>query len=241
MYLHCGTSSAALFRRMGMVVTLLLVVTGVSLLSMAGEVLATSEEYGGFRMNTTGPVVVKSRVDAEAMSGWPITFRAGETVTAIAPDGERIGLVATAASQDGAVAFSPDRDGLWRFANSNGETALLGVAWGVFGAGWSLDSDAGPTMRMQTVGQGPDRRGRFNLLPPVAYSGDHWIGMAGAASVVTFIPPKGEATTMNLSGTGVVSFRFTKPGRWTVRLVMADGTVQEASINVSVGFTISIS
>ena len=111
MYLHCGTSSAALFRRMGMVVTLLLVVTGVSLLSMAGEVLATSEEYGGFRMNTTGPVVVKSRVDAEAMSGWPITFRAGETVTAIAPDGERIGLVATAASQDGAVAFLPDYGG----------------------------------------------------------------------------------------------------------------------------------
>lgn len=201
----------------------------------AGEDLAVSEAYGGFRLDTSGQPPVVASPSAASVVG--VTYRAGETVTAVSPAGERTPLVASAAS-DGALTFSPTSGGLWRLVNSNGETALVGVAWSVFGDAWTLTFDAMSPFAAHTVGDGPDRKGRTDEFPPVAYSGDNWLGDMSAASSVTFVSPSGETTTVDLAGTGAMPFRFGKAGQWTVRLTMSGGTVREASILVVDGFVI---
>ena len=104
---------------------------------MAGVDIATSAAYGGLRINTNaGPRVMNLLSDVEALADWPVTYRAGETVTVTTPDGETSTLVASAASA-GAVAFAPTAGGLWRLGNSNGATAFFGVAWNVFNDGWT--------------------------------------------------------------------------------------------------------
>ena len=204
-------------------------------LPLAAEDLTTSAAYDGFRLNTVKPIVVRTRAEAEAFGA--VTYRAGETVTVTAPD-DTVSNLTENASSSGASAFAPTTGGLWRFDNSNGESALVGVAWGVFGDGWSQDFTADLSLKMHTVGAGPDRRGQTHQFPSVSYSGDNWLGAAAAASTVTFIPPAGEQTTLNLTGTGITSFVFGKSGQWTVRLAMADGTTREASITVIGGLVI---
>ena len=205
----------------------------------AGADLATSTAYGGFRLNTVSPVVASTRAEAESLADWPVTYRAGETVTAAAPDGRTVTLVAAAAT-GGSVSFAPDADGLWRLANSNGAKASVCVAWTVFGNAWSLDFAADSTFDMHTLGEGPNRRAIIQGIPPVSYSGDNWRGDVSKASSLEFVAPSGTITTLPLTGTGATSFKFTETGIWTVRLTMAeDGTVREASISVTGGFVIS--
>ena len=203
---------------------------------LAGEDLAISAAFG-FRLNTAKPIVVSSAADMQSLANWPVTYRAGETVTVTAPD-DTVSTLAANAPTAGAAAFTPTVGGLWRLDNSNGESALVGVAWGVFGDGWSVDFTAALSLKMHTVGAGPDRRGQTHQFPSVSYSGDNWLGAAAAASTVTFIPPDGEPTTLNLTGTGITSFVFGKSGQWTVRLAMADGTTREAVITVIGGLVI---
>ena len=94
---------------------------------------------------------------------------------------------------------------------------------------------------IDSVQDGPDRRTLKREELPIAYSGDNWLGVdATAASTVTFIPPEGDATTLNPTGTGATRFTFDKPGTWTVRLTMADNTTRESILGVIArGFTIS--
>ena len=211
------------------------VLAGAAFPLAAGVDLTTSAAYDGFRLNTAKPIVVRTRADAEAFGA--VTYRAGETVTVTAPD-DTVSTLAANAPTAGAAAFTPTVGGLWRLDNSNGESALVGVAWGVFGDGWSVDFTAALSLKMHTVGAGPDRRGQTHQFPSVSYSGDNWLGAAAAASTVTFIPPDGEPTTLNLTGTGITSFVFGKSGQWTVRLAMADGTTREAVITVIGGLVI---
>lgn len=87
--------------------------------------------------------------------------------------------------------------------------------------------------------KGPNRRLGVRDVRQVAYSGDNWIGDMSKAAQLTFVPPTGEDVVLDLAGTGATSFTFDRPGTWTIRLTMADGTVREATIRVKKTFTMS--
>jgi len=214
--------------------------TGAVFCASAGEDLVTSAAYGSFHMDTSGkPIVVPSQA---AIGELPrVTYRAGETVAATAPDGGSVPLVASAAPSAGTVAFAPTTGGLWRLVNSNGETALVGVAWSVFNDGWSLDLGSLSPFVMHTKGDGPDRRGVDYQFPPIAYSGDGWIGDSAATSTLTFIPETGESSSLDdLTGTGTTGISeagrsFNEAELWTLRLAMSNGTTLEATIRIGIG------
>ena len=87
--------------------------------------------------------------------------------------------------------------------------------------------------------EGPDRMSKSTAVPPVAYSGDDWLGAASKASTLTFVSPDGTETILDKTGTGAQSFTFDKPGHWTVRLV-AGGTTRTADILIRDTFTVII-
>ena len=95
--------------------------------SPAGEVLATSSAYAGIRLNTVRPIILRTQGEAEGFSDWPLTYRAGETVTATAPDGTSRTLASEAASA-GSARFSPNAGGLWLLSNSFCGTVPVGVS-----------------------------------------------------------------------------------------------------------------
>ena len=219
---------------------LALLLAGLALESAADEVSAT---LGGIRLNTVAtasPVVVSTAADTDVFVDLPVTYRAGETVTATAPDGESIALVASAAPSAGSVAFEPTAGGLWRLSNSNGETVLVGVAWSVFGDCLPQDFSTAAPFVMHTKGYGPSRIGRARQFPAIAYSGDGWIGNASASAELTFLAPNGTATTNSLSGTGAMPFRFASRGQWLVTLGMEGDRTMEAVVSVEGGFLISV-
>ena len=114
--------------------------------------------------------------------------------------------------------------GIWCLVSSSDGCEYKGLA----AFSYSVDSEqAGPN---RTIG----RKGGL----PVAYSGDNWIGENAKSSTLTFILPSGDMTDMPLTGTGVVPFSFDNSGDWIVRLAMADGTVREARVSVTGGFSV---
>ena len=208
--------------------------------SAAGEDKATSAAYDFWLDTGARPFALSSLSAVDSFAAHPVTYRAGETVTAITPNDGRVALVATAAPSAGSVSFTPTMDGLWRLENSNGYVVLVGVAWGLFGEAWSYDFNIASLFRMHTQGEGPDRKGLARIFPNVAYSGDHWRRNGAVASTLTLIAPNGQSTNLDLTGTGALWFKFNQSGKWIVRLAMADGTTQEAEIFAFSGFTISI-
>lgn len=221
---------------------LVVVAFSVSLPLFAGEDIATSEAVS-FRFNTVSPVIIDSSAAKDTFYDWPLTYRQGETVTVTSPSGETTTLVSSAAA-DGTQAYVPTSGGLWTLANSNGDTAVVGVSWAVYGEEWSLDATF-PFM-MHTEGEGPDRKLKRSEAPPVAYSGDDWAGDLSKAATLTFTPPEGsglDPTTLNKSnpGTGAQSFTFNKIGDWTVTLTFANGTTKTATITIErTGFMIIV-
>ena len=210
---------------------LVVVAFSVSLPLFAGEDIATSEAVS-FRFNTVSPVIIDSSAAKDTFYDWPLTYRQGETVTVTSPSGETTTLVSSAAA-DGAQAYVPTSGGLWTFANSNGDTAAVGVSWAVYGEEWSLDATS--SLMLHTEGEGPNRKLKRSEAPPVAYSGDDWAGDLSKAATLTFTPPEGsglEATTWNKTGTGAQSFTFNAKGVWTVTLTFADNTTRTAHIDI---------
>ena len=201
---------------------------------------AMTSTLGGIRLNTTGDsTILATRAAVDDFANWPVTYQTGETVTATAPDGTVSTLAQNAASA-GSVAFAPTAGGLWKLVNSSGETALVGVAWSVFGDGSSQDFGPYTPFRMDTVGEGPNRKSKAGNTPPVAYTGDNWAGDASKASTLTFTPPMGSgisASTQAFTGTGATPFRFRGSGDWAVRLEMADGTTLNSVVTI-VGGTV---
>ena len=134
-------------------------------------------------------------------------------------------------------------DGVWRLANSNGGSALVGVAWGTFDSQWR-EASTDASCRMHTEGEGPDRKLKKSEAPPVAYSGDDWKSDLTKASTITFTPPEGsglEPTTWNKSGRGASAFTFNKRGVWTVELKFANNTTRTAHIEIPVtGLTLVV-
>ena len=199
---------------------------------IAGDDMATSAAFNFWMDTGARPKILASQSAVDSFAARRITYRAGETVTVVKPDGTRVELVSVAAS-GGSAPFALTSDGLWRFENSNGAVVLAGVSWGVMGDNWACASTMDSPFRMYTKGQGPDRRGLARIFPDVAYSGDHWRGDSAAASTLTFIAPDGSSSSVDLEGSGARQFTFNPSGRWIVRLAMADGTAQEAVVNVT--------
>ena len=210
------------------------VTAAVSLPLLAGVDIATSEAYDGVLVDTSGkPIALSTLSDVEAFAARPVTYREGETVTAFAPDGSGVALVPSPAPADGGVLFSPSGGGVWRLVNSSGDNVAVGVAWGVFGDGWSVDFASTLRVRAHTLGDGPDRRVKLLYIPPVAYSGDDWIGDIDAASSITFIAPSGREAQFDKEGTGAFEFNFNENGLWNVRLAMEGDLTREAEVMVS--------
>ena len=169
------------------------------------------------------------------LAAWPVTYRTGETVTLTSPAGASTTPVSGAAANGTTeLAGAFNADGVWRLANSNGGSALVGVAWETFGASWR-EASADASCRMHTEGEGPDRKLKKSETLPVAYSGDNWKGDLSKAATVTFTPPEGsglEETIWNKTGRSASAFTFNKKGVWTVTLKFADNTTRTAHIDI---------
>ena len=233
MRMPCGINRTATF-------TAVVFAASMTLPLMAGEDLATSATYESFNLDTSGrQIVVSSQSDLVALANKPVAYRAGESVTVIAPDGGNIALV-TSAAADGDATFSPTSGGLWQLVNSKGQTVPVGVAWSVFNDGWILDLGTSSPFVMYTNGEGPDRKGYPEEFPAVSYSGDRWYGNTSAASTVTFIPQKGETVSMDMTGTGTTPFSFKGARRWIVRLDGGSGISYESIVRIGGNFCVSL-
>ena len=194
-----------------------------------------------FKLRTGDGTAAVSSAD---LAAWPVTYRTGETVTLTSPAGASTTPVSGAAANGTTeLAGAFNADGVWRLANSNGGSALVGVAWGTFGSPWR-ETSASASCRMHTEGEGPDRKLKKSETPPVAYSGDNWVGDLSKAATVTFTPPEGsglEPTTWNKTGRGASAFTFNKKGVWTVELKFADNTTRTAQIDIqAAGFVLIV-
>ena len=205
--------------------------------------IRVTSEAVTFKLRTGDGTAAMSAADLVA---WPVTYRAGETVTLTSPAGASTTPVSGAAANGTTeLAGAFNADGVWRLVNSNGGNALVGVAWETFGSPWR-EASADASCRMHTEGEGPDRKLKKREVPPVAYSGDDWKGDLTKASTITFTPPEGsggEATTWNKTnpGTGAQSFTFNAVGVWTVTLTFADNTTRTAHIDIQAsGFMIIV-
>ena len=208
-------------------------------LARDGDVLATTENATTFRLYVNGTSTF-SLASAEEVAAWPITWRPNETVVATSRNGTSTTLV-TDATASGAQALS-QIGGVWTLSNSKLGSAVICIPWSVFGDGGTLDTSMGATFGADLTTDGPDRTGEIREFPPIAYSGDSWVGDATKTATVTITPPAGsglEVTTLDLAGTGATPFVFGKLGQWMVQLAAADGTTREATITVKGGgFTI---
>ena len=200
----------------------------------------TSEAFT-FKLRTGDGTAAMSSTD---LAAWPVTYRAGETVTLTSPAGASTTPVSDAAANGTTeLAGAFNADGVWRLANSNGGSALVGVAWGTFDSQWR-EASADAPCRMHTEGEGPDRKLKRREAPPVAYSGDDWKGDLSKASTITFTPPEGsglEPTTWNKTGRGASAFTFNAKGVWTITLTFADNTTRTAQIDIqAAGFVLIV-
>ena len=190
-----------------------------------------------FRVFSTEDAKYSVASQAEIAALPPVSIRDGETATATSCTG-----VATTLESPSLTSVL-NMGGVWTLANSGQGTAEIGVAWAVNGDfGIPLASaPAYGTYAADSKQTGPDRKIRISDVPPVAYSGDDWVGDVSKAATLTFVSPSGEETAINLSGTGTTTpeqFTLDNVGVWTVRLTMADSTVRTAQINVMGGFAI---
>ncbi len=203
--------------------------------------IRVTSEAVTFKLRTGSGTAAVSSAD---LATWPVTYRAGETVTLTSPAGASTTPVSGAAANgETALAGAFNADGVWRLANSSGGSALVGVAWGTFGSPWR-EASADASCRMHTEGEGPDRKLKKSEAPPVAYSGDDWKSDLTKASTITLTPPEGsglEPTTWNKTGRGASAFTFNAKGVWTITLTFADNTTRTARIDIQAsGFMIIV-
>ena len=200
---------------------------------------AMTSTLGGIRLNTTGDsTILATRAAVDDFANWPVTYQAGETVTATAPDAS-VTTLADHAAEAGSVAFSLRTAGNWTLSSSGGGTVSFEIASSAF---VDVSSQPSGAFAMDTVGAGPNRAVKAGRNPPVAYSGDHWRRDASKAATLTFTPPPNSnraATTLNFTGTGSTPFKLSGNGDWTVQLAMADGTTLSAVVNVDAPLTLS--
>ena len=210
-----------------------------------GDFKASCAYDGSFAVNTVdaSPFVAASAAEIAALP--PVGYAKGETVTA--SGGTTVELVTSAmsATSCGSVAFSPG-GGSWTFANSSGESAVVIIPWSVYGDwdGLLAATDGGwATFTVDSLLKGPARKVRDATYPPVAYTGDNWVGDTSNVATLTITSPSGVVTVLDdddlSGGNGATEFKFSGTGNWTVALVMADGSTETTTIRVSGGLIIS--
>ena len=168
-------------------------------------------------------------------SPFNITYREGETVSVTSPNG-----VTTALSgSGGTIEYVPASGGLWTFANSNGQTAFVGVDWSVHDDASAPATGTANLVWLETVDEGPDRKAKSTDRPSVAYSDATFAGSSTGTVTLTLTSPAGDVTTYTkASGENAKSVRLTK-GVWTVVLTSSAGT-STAHITVTPGGMILI-
>ena len=206
----------------------------VSSLLFADEdyaVTAATSSAQTFALYTSAAATPTFAVTSGALSSpFNITYREGEAVSVTSPNG----VMTTLSGSGGTIEYVPASGGLWTFANSNGQTAFVGVDWSVHDDAPAPVANAA-SFAADTVGDGPDRKLKNSETPPVAYSGDDWKGDLSKAATVTFTPPDGSglaATTWNRTGKGAEPFTFNAKGVWTVTLKFANNTTRTAHIDI---------
>lgn len=210
----------------------------------ADEDLATSEPTA-FKLCTTMPIGIATQAEKEAFGAYPLTFLAGETITATAPDGTSQ-TIKDNADADGSQSFIPTTGGIWTLTNSGRGSVAVVVGWDVYDDGWTLNPSVEAAFKLDTYDNGPDRKLKKREVPPIAYSGDDWAGDLSKAATITFTPPEGyglEATTWDdlSGGNGARAFTFNARGVWTVALTFADNTTRTAHINIqTAGFMLIV-
>lgn len=220
------------------IIAVFAVATGAALPCFADYAVteATSSSQT-FALYTSAAATPTYAVSSGALaSPFNITYRDGETVSATSPAGATTAL----SGAGGQISFTPSSGGVWKFANSNGATAQVGVGWDVHGDGFAPQGSEAQIVRIETVYEGPDRRVNISApFPPLAYSGDDWKFAADAAATLTVTSPSGESTQFDLAGTGKRQFAFNRAGQWTVTLASASGT-RTATVTVTGGLMIII-
>ena len=214
-------------------------------LSAAADVPVATSPLATFAFNTIdrSPFIVATTEAAAAFADYPLTWQRGETLAVEAPDGTVTTFAADAAAA-GSRAFAPTSGGAWKITNPEEGSAYVCVPWSVFGdGGFVCASPAANPFAVDLQENGPNRKVRDRISPPIAYSGDDWAGDVSKAATVTFTPPTGsglEPTTWNdlSGGNGARAFTFSKSGKWTVLMTFADGTTREATVNVVGGFIV---
>jgi hypothetical protein len=195
----------------------------------AADTFRVSSDPKPFSLRTGDRMVCLS---SRELAVWPVTYRAGDTVTILSPDGDMMEIVKDASAADSSTLQDVlNAGGFWRLENSSGEKAVVIVPWGMFNDALKV-SDSLQMVKLDTEGSGPNRKGKARELPPVAYSGDGWMKDVAASATLKFISPSGAEEQIVELGTGVVEHNFSEIGTWTVRLTMKDGSEIVSKINI---------
>lgn len=204
-----------------------------------GSLLARSESVATFEVYSVDSTVIAVGSVDEISSLPKVTFREGETVSAVPYVGTPVMLVSSA-EMSGGVAFAPKAGGVWMLTNSSQGTAYIGVPWHIYGDGGTLAESIGTSSYgVDSVKGGADRAlPRRNALP-IAYSGDNWAGNLSKPVTLTVISPNGTETTSAFSGSGVFPFSFDDMGLWKVRLSTSDALL-ESVLDLYGGFAVSV-
>ena len=173
--------------------------------------------------------------------GMPVTWRKGESVRSVSPNGV-VSAYVTDASAAGSGALGTLSGGVCTLENDGIASVKVAVPWSINsdGASFAINSSPSSPFAIDTELEGPNRKRLKNdPVVPVAYSGDDWSGDLSKAATLTFTPPAGsglaETTLTPGAGDGATSFTFAEPGEWTVLLIFADATTRTAIINVRKG------
>lgn len=205
-----------------------------------GDLLAETTAAVTFDVCTFDIATFAAKSAAEIAALMPVTWRVGETVDVIPPQGASSTLVSDAASA-GSAPFAPDAGGVWTLVNSAQGKARIGVAWSVYGDGGLLvTSGNSPSYPVDSMQEGPNRKIKKREGLPVAYSGDLWHGSGTASSTLTVTQPDGASEDIPLVGTGIYSVPFDMAGLWKLSLVMADTTLESEVDVKGAGFQLIV-
>lgn len=194
-------------------------------------VTAATSSAQTFALYTSAAATPTYALTSGALSSpFNITYREGETVSVTSPNG-----VTTALSgSGGTIEYVPASGGLWTFANSNGQTAFVGVDWSVHDDAPAPATGTVNLVWLETVNEGPDRKAKSTDRPSVAYSDATFAGTLAGAVTLKLTSPSGDETTYTkAAGENAKSVRLTK-GVWTVVLTSSAGT-STAHITVTPG------
>ncbi len=166
-----------------------------------------------------------------------ITYRDGETVSVTSPNGVTTVLSGT----DGTINYTPASGGVWKFENSNGETAYVGVGWNVHNDGFTPTTDAANLTWLETTVEGPDRKVKTKDNVAMAYSDAAFNGAATGTITLTLTSPSNVETVYTKEpGENAKTLRLNQTGIWTVALTTSSGTSTAHITVISAGMMIII-